>query len=68
MFSVESLERAIEQAKKNIKVFEAAIDREYAQIKEWRYMIEQIDRKNSERNAVKRMEGTSNDGENRCNT
>ena len=58
MYSVEGLERAIEAAKKNIKTFEEAIDREYASIKQWRHMIREIDRKAAERESVK---GPSND-------
>lgn len=41
-FSVESLENGIESCKKNILVFEEAIEKERNTIKEYREMIETI--------------------------
>ncbi len=56
-FSVESLERGIESCKKNIQTFEDAIDKERNTIKEYRQMIETIERK--EREAKVREEMSS---------
>ncbi len=47
-FSVESLERGIESCKKNIQTFEDAIDKERNTIKEYRDMMETIERKERE--------------------
>jgi prefoldin subunit 5 len=47
-FSVESLDRGIESCKKNIKTFEDAIDKERNTIKDYRHMIETIERKERE--------------------
>lgn len=47
-YSVESLERGIEAAKKNIETFETAIDKERETIREYRFMIDTILRKKSE--------------------
>jgi hypothetical protein len=41
-FSVESLDNGIESCKKNILIFEEAIEKERATIKEYRGMIETI--------------------------
>lgn len=49
-YSVESLEAGIEAAKKNIKVFEDASDKERSTITEYRDMIETIQRKERESN------------------
>lgn len=46
-YSVESLERGIEAARKNIKIFEDAIDKERDTIKEYRFMMEVIEQKES---------------------
>ena len=45
MFSTESLKRGIVQAERNIEIFEKAIDNERATIREYRGMIEDIERK-----------------------
>ena len=45
MFSIEALERGIEGCKKNIKVFEDAIDKERDQIKEYYGMIDVLRKK-----------------------
>jgi prefoldin subunit 5 len=47
-FSVKSLENGIESSKKNIRVFEDAIDKERNTIKEYREMIDTIERKKRE--------------------
>jgi hypothetical protein len=47
-FSVESLDNGIEASKKNILVFEDAIDKERNTIKEYREMIDTIERKKRE--------------------
>jgi len=47
-YSMESLERGIEACKKNIKTFEDAIDKERNTIKEYRFMIDTIERKKRE--------------------
>ncbi|MHA2265357.1 MAG: hypothetical protein ACXAEN_23455 [Candidatus Thorarchaeota archaeon] len=44
-YSVESLEKGIEAARKNIKTFEEAIDKERETIKEYRSMIEYLEEK-----------------------
>ncbi len=47
-YSVGSLERGIESCQKNICTFEEAIDKERATIKEYRFMIDTIERKRRE--------------------
>jgi len=47
-YSADNLKRGIEAAEKNIKTFEEAIDKERETIKKFYWMIEQIDRKDSE--------------------
>jgi len=47
-YSIESLEAGIESAKKNIEVFEEAIEKERSTIKEYRFMIETVERKEKE--------------------
>ena len=44
-YSVDNLEHGIKQARNNIKIFEDAIDKENATIKQFKWMIEQIERK-----------------------
>jgi len=44
-YSVSNLERGIEQAEKNIGVFEAAISKEHESIGQFKWMIEQAERK-----------------------
>jgi len=58
MFSIESLERGIEGCKKNIKVFEEAIDKERDQIKEYYGMIDVLRKKEEVNKALKRVEET----------
>jgi prefoldin subunit 5 len=55
-FSVESLENGIESCKKNIRVFEDAIEKERATIKEYREMMETI---GEQERAAKQREGMS---------
>ena len=45
VFTVESLEGAIEKAKVNIKIFEDAINGERLHIKEYRDMIDKLEEK-----------------------
>ena len=52
-FSAESLENGIQGCNKNIKTFEDAIDKERNTIREYRVMIEVIERKEIQR---KKME------------
>jgi len=52
-YNVESLERGIEAARKNIKVFEDAIDKERDTIKEYRFMMEVIEKKANEAKKIK---------------
>lgn len=47
-YSVDNLRHGIKQAKKNIQTFEDAIDKENATIKEFKWMIEQVERKEGE--------------------
>ncbi len=47
-YSVESLKEGIEKCKVNIIIFEEAQDRERDTIKEYRFMIETIERKKIE--------------------
>lgn len=42
-YSVESLENGIKGCKKNIQTFEDAIEKERETIKDYRYMIEEIE-------------------------
>jgi len=56
MYSVESLEKGIEKAKENIKIFEDAIDKERNMIKEYRSMIDTIERKKREASKRKLIE------------
>jgi len=44
-YTADNLRRGIEQAKKNIKTFEDAIEKEEAQIKQFKWMIKEIERK-----------------------
>jgi hypothetical protein len=44
-YSVDNLRHGIEQAKKNIKTFEDAIEKEEATIKQFKWMIKEIERK-----------------------
>ena len=56
-YSVESLENGIEACKKNIQTFEDAIEKERETIKDYRYMIEEIEIQ--KRNAKIRKEMSS---------
>lgn len=47
-YSIESLENGIESCKNNIQTFEDAIDKERNTIKEYRVMIEVVERKQRE--------------------
>ena len=47
-YSVDSLLRGIESAKDNIKTFEEAIEKERQTIKEYRFMIDTVERKERE--------------------
>ena len=60
MFSIESLERGIEGCKKNIKVFEDAIDKERDQIKEYYGMIDALRKKAEVQKALEKVEETIN--------
>lgn len=60
MFSIESLERGIEGCKKNITVFEDAIDKERNQIKEYYGMIDVLRKKEEVNKALKKVEETIN--------
>ena len=44
-FSIDNLRHGIQQARKNIKTFEDAIDKENETIKQFKFMIESIERK-----------------------
>lgn len=55
-FSVESLDNGIVACKKNIKTFEDAIDRERDTIKEYRDMIEVIEKKARTAKAIEEMQ------------
>ena len=44
-FSVDNLRHGIQQARKNIKTFEDAIEKENETIKQFKFMIETIERK-----------------------
>ena len=44
-YTADGLKRGIEQAKKNIKTFEDAIEKEEEQIKQFKWMIKEIERK-----------------------
>ena len=52
-YSVDNLHRGIKQAKKNIQTFEDAIDKENKTIKHFKWMIEQIERKEEQHKGVK---------------
>ncbi len=60
MFSIESLERGIEGCKKNIKVFEEAIDKERDQIKEYYSMIDVLRKKEEVNKALESIKETIN--------
>ena len=47
-YSIDNLKHGIEQAKKNIETFESAIDKENENIKKFRWMIQQVERKEDE--------------------
>ncbi len=52
MFDTEALKKGIEDIEKNIEVFETAIKKERAQIKEYRSMIDSLERKKLEQAEV----------------
>lgn len=52
MYNIEGLENGIENCRKNIKIFEEAIDKERETIKEYYRQIEIIERKEQERKHV----------------
>jgi hypothetical protein len=52
-YSIENLRRGIKQAEKNIQVFEDAIRKERETIGQFKWMIEQAERKEKEREAAK---------------
>jgi len=54
-YSTESLENGIESCKKNIQTFEDAIDKERNTIKEYRDMIETVQRKEREEKVREEM-------------
>jgi hypothetical protein len=56
MFSKEALEKGIEDIKKNILIFEDTIDKERQRIKEYRDMIDVIERKERESNIIRNIE------------
>ena len=56
MYNIESLEKGIEAAKKNIKTFEEAIEKERNTIEEYYVMIEVIERKQREAKATINIE------------
>ncbi|RLI90910.1 MAG: hypothetical protein DRO89_05005 [Candidatus Altiarchaeales archaeon] len=47
-YSTAALKRGVENAKKNIVIFEEAIEKEKKNIKEYRYMIKTLNRKKRE--------------------
>lgn len=52
-YSIENLKHGIKQAEKNIKTFEEAINKERETIGQFKWMIEQAERKEKERKAAK---------------
>ena len=48
-YSIDNLKRGIEQAKTNIKTFEDAIEKEEQTIKQFKFMIETINRKEEQK-------------------
>lgn len=60
MFSIEALERGIEGCKKNITVFEDAIDKERDQIKEYYGMIDVLRKKELAQKALEKVGETIN--------
>lgn len=60
MFSIEALERGIEGCKKNITVFEDAIDKERDQIKEYYGMIDILRKKELAQKALEKVGETIN--------
>jgi len=55
-YSVENLLRGIEQAEKNIKTFEDAISKERETIGQFKWMIEQVERKEDEKKKAEEVE------------
>ena len=45
MYSIDTLEHGIKKCKENIKIFEDAIDKERDSIKEYRIMMDVLDKK-----------------------
>lgn len=60
MYSVEALERGIESAKKNIVVFEEAIQKERDQIAEYYKMIDHLKEKERKEKDIKAIEESIN--------
>lgn len=56
MYSVAALKNGIEKCKENIKVFEDAIDKENATIKDYRSMIQTIKDKEQQAELAKTLE------------
>lgn len=54
-YSIESLKRGIEAAKKNMKTFEDAIQKERDTIKEYYFMIDTVEQKEREGDRVIRI-------------
>lgn len=63
-YSVDNLHRGIEQAEKNIKTFEDAISKERETIGQFKWMIEQAERKEKEREKAKEMGVITHDDKN----
>lgn len=57
MYSVEGLENGIEQARKNIKTFEEAIQKERDTIDEYYKMIDVLKEKERAKKAAEALEG-----------
>ena len=53
-YSIESLEGGIEKCKKNIEIFEEAIEKERDTIREYRSMIDVLEEKESRREEIQK--------------
>ena len=51
-FSIDNLRHGIQQARKNIKTFEDAIDKENETIKQFKFMIETIEKKEDQKQGI----------------
>lgn len=63
-YSVDNLKHGIQQARKNIQTFEDAIEKENETIKQFKFMIETIERKADLKDGITVEAGKEKNGDN----